>query len=136
MLLMSDWVALKVTILELVQLARERPAQFYAFSTDGQQPISVMFSCCLYSLAEQRKARGGSIDEMDFPDVFTVISALAEGISDKALTISAAEAAAFQARYNADSLEVAVQRELQMLLSRPLAATDASYSPSFASQSS
>ncbi len=136
MLLMSDWVALKVTILELVQLARERPTQFYALSADGQQPISVMFSCCLYSLAEQRKARGGSIDEMDFPDVFTVISALAEGIANKALTISAAEAAAFQVRYSADSLEVAVQRELQMLLSRPLAATDASYSPSFASQSS
>ena len=132
MLLMNDWAALKVTMLELVQRAREHPAEFYAFSADGQQPLSVMFNWCLYGLADRIQASSSSVDAndvKDFPDVFSVVSALTEGIATQAQSISTTDAAAFRARYSADSLQEAVQREVQMLLCRPFAATDATYIP-------
>ena len=127
LLLLNDWDALRVIMLELVQLAREVPAQFYAFSGDGQQPISCMFNCCLYGLCDRFQKISASAeipDLQEFPDVFNVISALAEGITNQARTICASDAEAFRSRYCADSLDEAARREVQMLLSRPYAATD------------
>ena len=127
LLLLNDWDALRVIMLELVQLAREVPAQFYAFSGDGQQPISCMFNCCLYGLCDRFQKISASAeipDLQEFPDVFNVISALTEGITNQARTICASDAEAFRSRYCADSLDEAARREVQMLLSRPYAATD------------
>lgn len=130
LLLMNDWAALRVTMLELLQLAREQPAQFFAFSAHGQQPLSCMVNSCLYSLADRLKqtnTTAETIDTHDFPDVFTVIAALTEGMLSQARKLPDADAVAFRARYNADTLDLAVQREVQMLISRPHAATDSTY---------
>ena len=130
MLYTSDWGALKAALFELVHLARDRPSQFYGLSVHGEQPLSCMFNSCLYSLTDRVKgsqAAPPTADVQAFPDVFTVVAALREGIAAQARSISSAEAAAMQARYCAESLEVACDREVQMLLSRPYVATDASY---------
>ena len=130
MLLMNNWGVLRVAMSELVDLARQHPVQFYSFSSHGQQPLSLMFNSCLYALAHRIKANHNStatFDTRDFPDVFAVVAALTQGVMALAKNISDAEAAAFQTRYCSDSLEVAVEREVQMLLSRPFAATDSTY---------
>jgi hypothetical protein len=130
MLLMNNWGVLRVAISELVDLARQHPVQFYSFNAHGQQPLSCMFNSCLYALADRIKANHNStaaFDTRDFPDVFTVVAALTQGVMALAKNISDAEAAAFQTRYCSNSLEVAVEREVQMLLSRPFAATDSTY---------
>jgi hypothetical protein len=120
-------------MLELVHLARHHPFHFYGFSAHGEQPLSCLFDACLYGLAHRAAAACDTQvtrhtrDAPSFPDVFSVIAALGQGIAAQAQRISPAEAAALRARYTADSLEVAADRELQMLLSRPSARTDASY---------
>lgn len=96
---MNDWSALRVTMLELLQLAREEPSQFYAFSSHGLQPISCMFNSCLYSLSDRVKQTSTSadnIDTLDFPDVFTVISALSEGIAARAHKLPEGDALALR----------------------------------------
>ena len=129
----NDWDTLRVTMLELVHLARHHPFHFYGFSAHGEQPLSCLFDACLYGLAHRAAAACDTQvtrhtrDAPSFPDVFSVIAALGQGIAAQAQRISPAEAAALRARYTADSLEVAADRELQMLLSRPSARTDASY---------
>ena len=67
------------------------------------------------------------LDKDSLPDVFNVVQALVQGLFAHAQKISAGEAAAFMARYEADSLEKAVSREVQMLLSRPYSMTDGTY---------
>jgi hypothetical protein len=127
LLITSDWSALRVVMLELLQLAREQPAEFYAFSAHGLQPLSCLFNSCLYALGDRLKETNptaDAIDTQDLPDVFSVIAALNDGITAQSLKLTEADAASFCARYRADSLSVAVQREVQMLISRPYAATD------------
>jgi hypothetical protein len=132
MLLMNNWGVLRVAMSELVDLARQHPGQFYSFSAHGQQPLSCMFNSCLYALADRIKANHtmtATFDTRDFPDVFAVVAALTQGVAALAKDISEAEAAAFQTRYCSNSLEEAVEREVQMLLSRPFAATDSTFVP-------
>ncbi len=108
LLLTGDWAALRVTMLELLQLSREQPAQFYAFSAHGLQPLSCMFDSCLYALADRLKESNSfaeTVDTQEFPDVFSVISALSEGISSQALKLPPADAAALLVRHAFSSLE-------------------------------